>query len=323
MQPEKEKRNPLSDAKLQPSCLQPVRNPFKIPDKMDKDLAGRQTQRTGGDSKRREESDGEPRREDVQKENVDRVVAGGEEESRKLKVSDTYKGKHLPAGMKIKRISDEERKAPKTASDEGSKCKVKENYTEPVEAENNNSTLKVKMVHPEKMNQTSKDVKTGADQNDPPVKTTVSKCSPSTQVSNDSDHTEQHASSEAAQPTGSAPSKVRQDDSDEGDDDDVILVSAKPATHKTPPVAAVQKTLTAFAGFQPASNVASQQGASRGQHSLLTAQLQQKKVSFFKIYHLLLRQLVWLSRDSYWRLSNESETVRLYVYRVFTYFTSV
>ncbi|GLD65807.1 transcription termination factor 2, partial [Lates japonicus] len=46
--PNKEKRNPLLDSQLQPSCLPPVRNPFKAPGKLDKDSECRRMQCGGG-----------------------------------------------------------------------------------------------------------------------------------------------------------------------------------------------------------------------------------------------------------------------------------
>lgn len=62
------------------------------------------------------------------------------------------------------------------------------------------------------------------------------------------------------------------------EDDDVQLVSVQPPTQQSAPTPAapVQKTLTSYPGFQPASKV---QGQSEDLHSHLTAQLKQKKVT--------------------------------------------
>ncbi|KAL0963605.1 hypothetical protein UPYG_G00308520 [Umbra pygmaea] len=71
------------------------------------------------------------------------------------------------------------------------------------------------------------------------------------------------------------------DDDDDDDDDDIQFVSEKPGTKITSPtlVSPVQKTLTSFPGFQPASQVKVQQEDPRVLHSQLTAQLKQKKAT--------------------------------------------
>ncbi|XP_029495206.1 transcription termination factor 2 isoform X1 [Oncorhynchus nerka] len=68
---------------------------------------------------------------------------------------------------------------------------------------------------------------------------------------------------------------------DEDDDDDVQFVSVQPGTQTTTlvPVPLVQKALTSFPGFQPASQVKGQQEDPRALHSQLTAQLKQKKAT--------------------------------------------
>ncbi|KAJ8013108.1 hypothetical protein DPEC_G00049860 [Dallia pectoralis] len=67
---------------------------------------------------------------------------------------------------------------------------------------------------------------------------------------------------------------------DDDDDDDVQFVSAQPAPKTTSPaLAPVQKTLTSFPGFQPASQLKGQQEDPRALHSQLTAQLKQKKAT--------------------------------------------
>ncbi|XP_041700417.2 transcription termination factor 2 [Coregonus clupeaformis] len=65
------------------------------------------------------------------------------------------------------------------------------------------------------------------------------------------------------------------------DEDDVQFVSVQPGTQTTTlvPVALVQKALTSFPGFQPASQVKGQQEDPRALHSQLTAQLTQKKAT--------------------------------------------
>ncbi|KAI2660559.1 Transcription termination factor 2 [Labeo rohita] len=64
-------------------------------------------------------------------------------------------------------------------------------------------------------------------------------------------------------------------------EDDVQLVSVQPPTQQSAPTTAapVQKTLTSFPGFQPASKVQGQSEDPRALHSHLTAQLKQKKAT--------------------------------------------
>lgn len=281
MQPEKDKRNPLSYTQLQPSCLPPVLNPFKAGGKTDKDSEWRRMHRGGDEEKRREEKDGKPShkaegREGYQKENVE--VAG-----EKVNQEDCYRGKPLPPGMKVKkRVSDEERNSSEASGLENNTDKVqdktKERHPKQGETEETVSTSNVKGAHPQKVHTTLQDPLQESpqhpnkgkaslvEQTKPTVKETVSKPTSSqiTPGSRDSDNTRNPTSTRPTQP-------------DDEDDDDVVVVSVKPATQKSPPVAAVQKTLTTFTGFQP--KVKGQQEVPTGLHSQLTAQLQQKKVS--------------------------------------------
>ncbi|XP_040004090.1 transcription termination factor 2 isoform X2 [Xiphias gladius] len=298
--PDKERRNPLSDTQLQPSCLPPVRNPFKAPAKPDKDSEWRRMQCGGGNEKVREEKDSEAShkaegRKSSKKENVESVGAGveEEEEEKKLNSSDTYRGKQLPQGMKLKkRVTDEERNSPKANSVEEIKDKLQdkteENHTEQGKTEKADSTSSGNAVNSEKMDKTSQDPHKDSPQQpttgetclvkqaDPNVKESASKSEPgsSAQAPRDSVTTRTPTSNKTTE-SESSQTKNHQDD----DSDDVVLVSVKPATQKTPPVSAVQKTLTTFPGFQPASKLKGQQRDPEGLHSLLTAQLQQKKAT--------------------------------------------
>uniref|UniRef100_A0A671UHF7 Transcription termination factor 2 n=1 Tax=Sparus aurata TaxID=8175 RepID=A0A671UHF7_SPAAU len=263
---------------LSPSCLPPSRNPFKAPSKTDKDSERRRMQSDGGDEKSSEASPKAEGRESNQKENVKSKGAGEKDEEGKLNPSDTYRGKQLPAGMKVKkRVSDEERKSPKPNAEEKMtekvKDKIKENHTQTKEGEKTISSSSVKTARPEKMHQISQDPhKDTTRVVEQTVKESVSKSarSGSTDASRDS------ASNKPTQPTESSQTK---NNVDNDDDDDVVVVSVKPAAQKTPPASTVQKTLTTFPGFQPASKVKPQQGDPQGLHSLLTAQLQQKKAT--------------------------------------------
>ncbi|XP_071337642.1 transcription termination factor 2 isoform X2 [Trachinotus anak] len=291
--PDKEKRNPLSDTKLQPSCLPPVRNPFKAPGKPDKDSEWRKMQCGRGNEKGREEKDSEASdkaegRESYQKENVESAGAGvDEEEEKNLNSSDSYRGKQLPAGMKLKkRVSGEERNSPKANGVEKMTDKMQDKtekkHTDQGKTDKPISTSSVNAVPSEKMNQTSQDPHKAsaqqptageaclAKQADPTVKESASKSAPSSSTPAPGDPT-------CNKPTLSESSQTK--NHQDNDDDDVVLVSVQPAAQKTPPASAIQKTLTTFPGFQPTSKVTGQQRDPQGLHSLLTAQLQQKKAT--------------------------------------------
>lgn len=235
-------------------------------------------QSDGGDEKSSEASPKAEGRESNQKENVKSKGAGEKDEEGKLNPSDTYRGKQLPAGMKVKkRVSDEERKSPKPNAvekmTEKVKDKIKENHTQTKEGEKTISSSSVKTARPEKMHQISQDPhKDTTRVVEQTVKESVSKSA----RSGSTDASRNSASNKPTQPTESSQTK---NNVDNDDDDDVVVVSVKPAAQKTPPASTVQKTLTTFPGFQPASKVKPQQGDPQGLHSLLTAQLQQKKVS--------------------------------------------
>ncbi|KAG7240404.1 hypothetical protein INR49_026975 [Caranx melampygus] len=284
--PDKEKRNPLSDTHLQPSSLPPVRNPFKAPSKLDNESEWKKMQNGGVNEKGREDKDSKASkrsegRESNQKENVQSGGGAAVEEG-----GDTYRGKQLPPGMKVKkRVSDEERRSPKGNSVEE---KTEEENAEQRKSDRAVSTSAVSADCSEKTNQTSQDPHKHSPQKptaaearqvkeaDPSVRKSGSKSAPSssTMAYRDPDNTK---SPTCDKPTQSE-SKNHQH-SNKDDDDDVVLVSVKPPAQKTPPAAAVQKPLTSFQGFQPASKVKGQQQDPKGLHNLLTVQLQQKKAT--------------------------------------------
>lgn len=284
MQPKKENINPLCNTQRQPSCIPPVRNPFKVVSQKEKDHEPNKLPTIKGGEKRDDQGreadlpeahEGESHQTPiVRKEAL--VVA---KESKSIVMpSDMYRGKQLPAGMKVKkRLSAEE--------------SAKENKVEQVKAKSgesdnsgkedkSNPTSNIEPVHPEKTSSVYQDLH--KDKNlkpEQPLKSSLSKSSTKSgsQSSNQDSENTQEQMSEC--PTLST--KTSRKDQQEEDDDEVVLVSVKPATTRSPPVSAVQKALTAFPGFQPASKVKSQQGDPRGLHNLLSAQLKQKKVSFW------------------------------------------
>lgn len=272
MQPKKENRNPLSNTQLQPSCVPPVRNPFKVVSQKEKDHERKKSQTAEGGEKREEQhSEPDPQeaggRESRQKEDVRKEASEVEKESKSTMVSsDTHRGKQLPAGMKVKkRLSDEERPKENDARNGTEKVKAKSRESKSrTEEDKSVPTPSIESVRPDKTSP--------AIQDPPKDKNHAIKGSESTK-----DQTSEC-------PTQSTEIGCARDQQEDDDDDEVVLVSVKPAAAKSPPVSAVQKTLTAFPGFQPASNVMSQQEDPRGLRNLLTTQLKQKKVSVLAFF---------------------------------------
>lgn len=217
-------------------------------------------------------------RESHQKQNVKNEDPEVEKESKStVTSSDMYRGKQLPAGMKVKkRLSAEE--SAKENGVEHVKTKSRESNSR---AEEDKSIPKsnIKPVHPEKTSPAYQDPPKNKNQtSDLPLKKGFSKSSTTSGSQTSINNSESTKDEKSECPTPTSESSCAKDQQEE-DDDEVVLVSVKPATAKSPPVSAVQKTLTAFPGFQPASKVKSQQGDPRGLHNMLSAQLKQKKVS--------------------------------------------
>ncbi|XP_028991945.1 transcription termination factor 2 isoform X2 [Betta splendens] len=253
--PEKENHNPKYHIQAKPSCLPSVRNPFKAPAKTDKESDWRTMQCGGADDKVQGKKDSGHKggdKESYQKENDEMLGAGLEKDM--LNSSDTYRGKPLPSGMKVKKsVSSEDATIPKPKSVENVAEKVqekaKESHTE----------------HEEVDKITAKPVGRESAYKFVP--------SSSTQASRGSDTTKPKSNKDESNDTRNL----------QDDDDDVIVVSVKNATQKTPPLTAVQKTLTNFPGFQPAAKFKVPQQNPKGLHSLLTSQLRQKKATLSSV----------------------------------------
>ncbi|KAM4608697.1 transcription termination factor 2 [Polymixia lowei] len=304
--PEKERRNPLFDRQLQPSCLPPVRNPFKAPGKTEQDSEWRRMQCGGSKEKGGErggEEDRQKGRRDVGKESDGNADAEGksveEEERAKSSPSDSYRGKQLPPGMKVKkRLSDEERTDLKADGEKNmaDEMKDKTNRRERRDVEKEC----VKFPPTGQARETSRNAPGDLPQQpagavkptevcsgkkaDSEEKNGVSDPAASTTKPHSS-HTRQHQDKPRPdhpqitqdKAKGSTVATVFGEFSD--DDDDVQLVSVTPGTQSTPPVAPVQKTLTAFPGFQLVPQVKGQQQDPTGLHRLYSDQLKQKKAT--------------------------------------------
>uniref|UniRef100_A0A8C7PYR3 Transcription termination factor 2 n=1 Tax=Oncorhynchus mykiss TaxID=8022 RepID=A0A8C7PYR3_ONCMY len=313
LQPEAEKRSPLSDRQLQPSSLPPERNPFKAPGKTDQTSEWKRLQDGG---RLEDESKGKNEK-------------GGEKERLH---------KSLPAGMKIKkRVSGEENKESSETSPEEKEKTVKEmkdknknsNKDSQREAEksNNSSPKPQDTEDPHKASKghhgyyprepPTNSLKESGKHAGKKPSTDRMKSNPSDPNGTTSKDAQAHKSTEKtktpipqsdkpaqrlstptteqdkeAEKMTASSSQQNQDKShcgnqfgewrcDEDDDDDVQFVSVQPGTQTTSlvPVPLVQRALTSFPGFQPASQVKGQREDPRALHSQLTAQLKQKKAT--------------------------------------------
>lgn len=287
LQPEKDKKIPLSHKQQQPSYLPPIRNPFKAPEKEDKDAEWRKIQSGGSvtkDEKARPPAEGH---ESCRKENVDVAIAD-KGLDQKSKFSTTFRGKDLPPGMKFKKkVSNDEKNHSKESGVRKLQIQVKhvsdDDHRVPEEAERSSSSSSG--AHEDKLNTNTQDLQEDSDLKKPADDKTSTKLSNSTAAKtldepSSSSLTRASKDSSASAPTSAKPSPStgsRCHPSNKGPGtDDVVLVSVKPAAQKSP-AAAVQKTLTTFPGFQPASQVKCAEDP-RGLRGLFTAELQKVKV---------------------------------------------
>lgn len=308
--PEKEKRSPLTDVQLQPSCLPPVRNPFKAQSKGDKDSDWKKIQDGGnveGAGQRKALKDGDKNGHqkiaDYETDQKQYSESKGVEDDReKCSPSDSYKGKHLPTGMKIKkRTSGEERESPlsdlkeKTAEAKGNnttKGERQDGEQDQSHASSAKSRLTDNSPHQPTDAAQASDMCAGRK---PLSKEKSGATAPSRSSSNGTDATKKSCDKTAQlQPdqTKDYQDKPRSEKKSHhttltntfgewsgSDDDDVQFVSVQPGPKKTPPVSQVQKPLTSFPGFQGASQLKGQQEDPQALHNHLTAQLKQKKAT--------------------------------------------
>ncbi|KAG1961364.1 helicase-like transcription factor CHR28 [Pimephales promelas] len=229
--------------------------------------------------------------------------------------SESWRNKKLPAGMKIKkRVSDDERQT-STAEDETcpeSPNSMKESVQGPGESETSIKVLQEQKPakktgsSPQSPSKSSKSP-SGCDEKSSVENKTKDDCSNKQSTTNSKSVTDKTQSLESKSQTPSCSTlrdvpvsekssalnvqKTVSNQSREKDqksiarfgewsdeDDDVQLISVQPPTQQSAPTPAapVQKTLTSYPGFQPASKC---QGQSEDLHNHLTAQLKQKKAT--------------------------------------------
>ncbi|XP_014900539.1 transcription termination factor 2 isoform X2 [Poecilia latipinna] len=283
--PEKERRTPLTDSQLQPSCLPPVRNPFKAPDKTHKPSERRSVQSGGCEEEEGEKKTGKASynaegRQRSQKENMEALGRGVEaREERKLSAPETHRGKLLPAGMKVKkRISSEESSKSKADGADSTAARTQDkagkSSAEERESEKTISTRDIEKIgqiwpdlHKNMPQKATSSQTSSLRQNEPTAEKSIAKSVPG-------------RSSQSPRGADCAVSVKTETHNEEEEDDDVVLVSVKPAARQTASAScAVQKTITSFPGFQSAAQV----GDPKGMHSLLSVQLQQKKATLSSV----------------------------------------
>ncbi|XP_034042546.1 transcription termination factor 2 isoform X2 [Thalassophryne amazonica] len=307
--PNEEKLNPLSDRQLQPTCQPPIRNPFKAPEKMVKNSEWKRMNVGGGSEKIGQTCPKADVKESCQEGTTERNGPQAcEEDTGNMNRSDMYRDKQRPAWMKIKKkVSDDERNSHKIEEILVDKMQYKENckkeeakkeslthglesekinktsqgpHSDSVQQPTGSETCMERHIKPNGKESDSVDIQASRVHEE--VKISVSnKPSESSKTTGQQCKSEIQNSKSVTQSCSQRQKGITltsTGDHDE-DDDDVHVVSVKAAPQKTPPASAVQKTLTAFPGFQPASKFKGQQANSEGLRSLLTSQLKQKKAT--------------------------------------------
>lgn len=264
LQVDKKQKIP-ADTKAQPSSLSPVRNPFKASEKVDKSKVKQSSEGDVTDSQKSHKNEARKSDRKELEESTGGEAEEDKENGKKLNLADTYRGKPLPAGMKMKkRLSDEERDASKANSVAKTAEEVKSKLGE---------------TQPDKESKTPHVTYKDSNQQPAPTKSCAVDQKQTVEKELSSKDTRGSTESYCGSAKATSDQQGHCDDKNSEDDDDVVLVSVKPAAQTTSPASAVQKTITTFPGFQTASKVKGQQPDPRGLRNLLTAQLEQKKVS--------------------------------------------
>ncbi|XP_077436808.1 transcription termination factor 2 isoform X2 [Vanacampus margaritifer] len=342
----------------QASCLPPVRNPFKAPEKVVQESQWQTKQRES------ESKDNMEKKSTAEQDDDDDDDDDDEGQDRPI-TADTYKGKHLPAGMKVKKKSVDKIPPPSTSTPKSdtatssvsisvpksdmatsrssvtatnistslpkkdmatpigpmsvpksnmatsggsvtatdtstsvpksdmapskdsvetvsvSNCKPQNNMATSMSAQKSDmATSSVSLPVPKSNMATSKGSlpTSGASTSVPKSKMVASRGSSTASVTTSVPKNEMVASGRSYNGAQWRPRQSKQYQEDE--DDDLVLVSIKPPqkTHQTP-TAAIQKPLTSYPGFQPASNIKGPLRDPQGMHNMLSTQLQQKKAT--------------------------------------------
>ncbi|XP_077393701.1 transcription termination factor 2 isoform X2 [Festucalex cinctus] len=352
--PEKEENKCTQQAKA--SCLPPVRNPFKAPEKVGRESQGQRES---------ESKDNLEKKSTAQQDDDDDDDDGDEGQDRPI-TADTYKGKHLPAGMKLKKKSIDKKPPPSTSTPKSdtatssvsvsvpksnmanSRCSVAATNISTSLPKSDMATSGVPMSVPKSNITTSGGSVTATSISTSVPKSDMAPCKDSVETVNVTNSKPKNnmatsmsvqksdmaasivslpvpksnmAASKGSIPTSSASTSVPKSEMvssggsstasvttsapknemvasggshngaqwrprqskqyHEDEDEDLVLVSIKPPqkTHPTATAAVIQKPLTSYPGFQPASNIKGPLRNPQGMHSMLSTQLQQKKAT--------------------------------------------
>ncbi|XP_065105080.1 transcription termination factor 2 [Paramisgurnus dabryanus] len=315
-----EKRTDLSEEN-QTSILPPVRNPFKTTQcrkdqesKLHKDVKTDNKHLNTEDHANTENEGGNANKTEVKKDSKNgpegQCDLNGEREHSPI-VSDSWRDKKLPAGMKIKkRVSDDERRgqraedkkcpeSPDSVDDSARVQNLAEKLSESCsvkDKQKHKSTETVVSPQSPSKSSSGRDKKTAVENK--PKDSVVPNKQSSSKSKSDMSHTTLSSTSQeipvTEKPTAVSVQKTETNQKDQkkivsspfgqwsdGDDDDVQLVSVQPGPQKSAqtPLAPVQKSLTSYPGFQPATKVQAQSEDPMTLHSHLTSQLKQKKAT--------------------------------------------
>ncbi|XP_028292808.1 transcription termination factor 2 isoform X2 [Gouania willdenowi] len=278
--PDKEQRNPLSGTQLQTSFPLPSRNPFKAPKQTDsKALESGKMQHGGHEEKSTKVGQGVVEAESHQKENLENPSMKIQAVERKLSSSDTYQNRQLPPGMKVKkRVSNEE-----SSLNNHSVELLASNLQDKTEKESKERGKGQNWISNVKSDCAEIPNLTSAEKHSPKQSNEGAACALKQEelsgIKNECNRSAPRDSENTSNSTSDSSSQQMQSQDDKKDEDDVILLSVHPAVRKPPAVSSTQKTLTAFPGFQLASEVKGQGQDPKNLHLMLTSQLQQKKAT--------------------------------------------
>uniref|UniRef100_A0A8C5E590 Transcription termination factor 2 n=1 Tax=Gouania willdenowi TaxID=441366 RepID=A0A8C5E590_GOUWI len=200
-----------------------------------------------------------------QKENLENPSMKIQAVERKLSSSDTYQNRQLPPGMKVKkRVSNEE-----SSLNNHSVELLASNLQDKTEKESKERGKGQNWISNVKSDCAEIPNLTSAEKHSPKQSNEGAACALK----------QEELSENTSNSTSDSSSQQMQSQDDKKDEDDVILLSVHPAVRKPPAVSSTQKTLTAFPGFQLASEVKGQGQDPKNLHLMLTSQLQQKKAT--------------------------------------------
>ncbi|XP_061782098.1 transcription termination factor 2 isoform X2 [Nerophis lumbriciformis] len=272
-EPEQQKKKHGEQAQV--LHLPPIRNPFKAPEKACEDSEWKRmhdahTEQKGGEEVARREGEG--------KENVEKKSASEGHEKRV-----PHRGQQLPAGMTLKKRSSEQEgdhlKVEQTSSPSsgGAAEPTSSDILQDRQQQAAGATASVSKSHTAASS--SRGPATGApkheeedevvfvSQKTPPASAVQKTLTAGATASVSKSHT---AASSSRGPATGAP--------EHEEEDEVVFVS-----QKTPLASVVQKTLTAYPGFGPASKAKGPLNDPQGMHKLLSKELQQKKATLSAI----------------------------------------